>query len=239
MKSNPFETLFREFVQDFGGEVLPEALSGHTADYSFPADNIVAELKTLTEDATGKMKQKLQPIVGAWIRENGKLPEGFVDGNQYIMELKSIPAEIAQHWLRLLRVPADHLISDANRQIRDTKERLNLPLAKGLILIANEANYYHNDPESYRLILANILRKRMPDGSPRFAHLHGAVYFSPLGGIQTRSEGMYFWANLIDDHETPTATFQRRLREGWYAFLEKTGTRVRQYSEPTQTHSSN
>jgi hypothetical protein len=236
MTSKTFEALFRVFVKDFGGDVLPEALSGHTADYFFPGDNIIAELKTLTEDTTGKMKLKLQPRVRAWIRKHGKWPQGFIDENQYIMELKNAPAEIAQHWLRFLRGQADHLISDANRQIRDTKKRLDLPLAKGLILIANEANLYHNDPESYRLILANILQKRMPDGSLRFPHLHGAVYFSPLGGIQTRCEGMYFWANLIDVNDSPTAIFQSRLREGWYAFLEKTGTRVRQYSQPTQTY---
>src|ERR1700687_4183006 len=107
-----------------------------------------------------------------------------------MMDMKNMPTEIFDEWLRLLKVPVDHLIGDANRQIRDTKARLDLSSAKGLLIIANEANQYHNDPDSYRLLIVTVLGKRTLDGSPRFPHVQGAVYFSPLGGVQSRVENM-------------------------------------------------
>lgn len=147
-KLNPFETAFHKFVADFGGEGLPEAPNGHTADYYFRGSNVIAELKTLTEDITGRMRERLAPTVLAWVRKKGAVPPGWFEGSQYIMDMRNMPHEILDEWTRLLKVPVDHLIGDANRQIRDTKDRLSLPSAKGLIIIANEANRYHNDPDS-------------------------------------------------------------------------------------------
>ena len=93
-KQNPFETIFHDFVTAFGGEVLPEADHGHTADYFFRKRNIIAEL-------------------------------------------------------------------------------------------------YHDHPDSYRRLIADILRKRSPDGSLRYSHIHGGVYFS-AGDVKSREEKMYF-----------------------------------------------
>lgn len=55
-KHNPFELFFQCFVQDFGGEVLPESTKGHVADYLFRDQNIVGELKTLTVDQTNDLR---------------------------------------------------------------------------------------------------------------------------------------------------------------------------------------
>jgi hypothetical protein len=227
--------MFHKFVADFGGEILPEAPNVRTADYYFRESNVIAELKTLTEDVTEKMNQKLSPIVLTWIRKNGLLP-GSIKGRQFIMDMKNMPTEIFDEWMRLMKTPIDHLVAQANRQIRDTKERFNLMPAMGLIIIANEANQYHNDPDSYRLLILSVLGKRATDGSRRFPNVDGAVYFSPLGGVQSRAEKMYYWANLIDKTGTPFAKFQRDLRQGWYEYIEKeSGIKIRQHPQPETT----
>ena len=48
-KNSTFEGIFHDFVNDFGGEVLPEAQDGCTADYLFRKQNVIAELKGLAD----------------------------------------------------------------------------------------------------------------------------------------------------------------------------------------------
>jgi hypothetical protein len=77
-KQNPFESIFHDFVSDFGGEVLPEAPDGCTADYFFRKHSVVAELKSLTVDQTEDMNRKLTPTVQEWIAKNRERPPGFL-----------------------------------------------------------------------------------------------------------------------------------------------------------------
>jgi hypothetical protein len=80
-KRNPLESAFQDFVKDFGGEVLPKASDGHTADYLFRKHDVVAELKTLTADQTDGTNRKLTPMVQEWIRKNGRTPPGTMQGH--------------------------------------------------------------------------------------------------------------------------------------------------------------
>src|SRR5271157_5084979 len=192
---NPFEAFFHEFVKGFGGEVLPEAQDGHTADYLFRSQDIIAELKTLTVDQTDDINRKLTPRVLEWIRRNGRILPGLTQGPKHLVAFKDMPKEIQISWLGLLKAAVEPLIRDANRQIRDTKHRMNLRSAKGMMLNANGSNLYHDHPDSFRRLIAEVLRKRTPTGDLRFPHINGAVYFS-FDDVKSRDERMYFWANL-------------------------------------------
>jgi hypothetical protein len=239
-KQDQFELVFRNFVTDFGGTVLAEASGGHTADYLFPKHNIIAELKSLTVDQTDSMERKLTPVIMDWIRKNGQIPNGVREGDKYVVEIKNMPPEIQTVWLKFLKASAEVLIRDANRQIRDTKQRLALPSAKGLMIIANEGNPYHNDPRSFRLLLGDILRKRTPQGDLRFPHINAAVNFS-VKDVKARDQGMYFWANLQmsqapDEDVSPMVNFQKELQQAWYRYIEKVcHVEVRQHSEASAT----
>ncbi len=235
-KQNPFEAIFRDFVLDFGGEVLPEAPNGSSADYFFRRYNLIAELKSLTVDQTNEISRKLTPKVLSWVRANGQIPPRIVEGNQHFIAFKDMPREIQDFWLRLLKGSTEPLIRDANRQIRDTKSRMNLPSAKGILIIANEGNPYYDHPDSHRRLIAEILRKRTPAGDLRYPHINGAVCFS-IKDVKSRDEGMYFWANLQmkqapTEDVQPMVDFQRDLQQAWYSYLEqKAGIRVHQHSE--------
>jgi hypothetical protein len=233
-KQNEFELLFRDFVSGFGGEVLTETSDGKIADYIFRQHNIVAELKCLMEDQTQAMNKKLTQAVRNWWRKGGMMPAGYDSSKP--LEIATAPKEIADRWLEILKAPIENFIRDANRQIRATKSRLNLPDAKGLLLVFNQGNALHNRPKDFRLLMASVLRKRDKEKERRFPHIHGVVYFS-YDTIKTEQESMNFWAALelktgANEDLTPMTDFQNELQQAWYAFVEKKwGKRVRQFSE--------
>lgn len=159
-----FEDSFRTFVEEFGGEVLPEPSDAKSADYLFRKQNIVAELKCLVQDQTVKVNQKLNPVVNAWIKKHSQYPPGSFESGKYIIEIKNAPPEIREAWLKMLVAPLSDLIAEANRQIRATIRRYTLKDAKGMVLIFNEGNPLHNRPEDYKQLLVHVLRKRVRGG---------------------------------------------------------------------------
>jgi hypothetical protein len=92
---------------------------------------------------------------------------------------------------------------------------MSLSTAKGMILIANVANTYHSDFESYRKLMGSILRKRTPSGDVRFDQLHAAVYFS--WDQVMNDEGLYFWTNLRVGSPTQdgVAELARPISRAW------------------------
>ncbi len=235
---NDFEPVFNDFVKHFGGEVLPPSSEGKTADYLFREQNIVAELKCLMEDRTARVNAEVTKIVQQWYRKHRKLPSGF-DGKS--LPIATAPEEIQDAWLKVLAAPVEDLIKKANRQIRETKKRFDLPAAKGVALIFNERNLLHSRPEDYKLLLAKILRKRTEGLEIRFPHIQGVVYFS-FDTVKTPSEGMNFWAAIQLQHHPSedlrdVAQFQEDLQQGWYQDLQKrTGTVVRQFTRDSSGH---
>lgn len=235
---NSFEIFFQSFVEWFGGTVLKEASVGKTADYLFAHYGVVAELKTLLEDSTSEMDEKVKNIFDAWVAESNRLPTHTVEGVKFIIELRTVEPEIARKWINLLKQQIERLVKDANSQIADTKRRENLPSARGILLISNTSNTFHNDPIGFRLILGNLLRKRDPQGALRYPHIQGAVFFSSKD-VKSLKEDMYFWAPLqmkqsANEDVSDIIKFQRDLQKGWYRFItEATGTEIRQHYRDT------
>lgn len=232
-KQNEFELVFRDFVSSFGGEVLPETSDGRIADYVFRTQNVIAELKCLMEDQTNAMNKKVEQAVRDWWRNDGNIPAGYDSSKP--LEIATAPKEIADSWLEILKAPIENFIRDANRQIRETKTRLKMPNAKGLVLVFNQSNLLHNNPKDFRLVTGLVLRKRDKDKERRFPHIHGLVYFS-YDTIKSAKENMNFWAALQlktgpNEDVTPMRDFQKQLEQAWYAFVEKKwGKKVRQFS---------
>ena len=232
-KLSSFEIFFRSFVEWFGGTVLEEAPVGKTADYLFMQYNVVAELKTLLEDSTPEMNEKVKKMINAWMAESDSLPTHTIEEGKIIFELRSVEADIAHKWVDRLRQQVERLVNSANSQIAETKRRENLPNARGILLIHNTSDTYHNDPRGYRLILGNLLSKRDHLGALRYQHIQGVVYFSK--DVRSVEENMYFWTPLQmkqtpDEDVSDIIKLQRDLQQGFYRFItETTGTRIRQH----------
>ena len=217
-KLSPFEISFQTFVKRFGGTVLEEAPVGKTADYLFVQYNVVAELKTLLEDGKPDMDEKVKKIINAWMAESDSLPTHTMEDGKIIFALQSVEADIARKWVGRLRQQVERLVKDANSQIADTKCRQNLPHARGILLIHNTSNTYHNDPRGYRDILGSLLKKHDPHGALRYPHLQGAVFFSK--DVTSVKEDMYFWSPLQmkrtpDEDVSDIKKFQRDLQQGF------------------------
>ena len=110
-----FEALFRAFVKDFGGEVLPEGRQ-RSADYFFRPYNVVAELKCLVVDQTLDTLKKLGALID---QRRAALPPQ--PGPADILRLFECSETFRQGWGKVLLAPIENLIRDANRQIRQRR----------------------------------------------------------------------------------------------------------------------
>src|SRR5690349_1764621 len=151
---NRFESIFRDFVQDFNGKLLPES-DFETADYFFPKDNVIAELKTLEADARLEHATKVQGLVADWKRRRLIIVMG-----RAVIHLRRLNPICQREWISVLQAPVERIIRKANSQIRSTKEQLGIDNVKGLLLIANDGNLLHTDPIDYMTLIARVLQKR-------------------------------------------------------------------------------
>jgi hypothetical protein len=229
MSHEDFEAHFRIFIRDFGGMVLPEN-NAKSADFLFPKDNIVAELKTLQEDARREHATKLQELVADWRRRGLMMVFG-----RTIISLQKLNPVCQREWLHILEVPVERIIGKANRQIRSTKQFLKLSNAKGLLLIANDGNFLHTGPTDYMILVSRVLQKKTPTGERRFPNISGVVYFSYR--IGSRDEAIPFWAagDIEPKGDIPMREFQERLRRGWVSYMERvTGLPIKEVFKPIE-----
>ena len=235
-KSNSFESYFGEFVIQAGGAVLAEAPGDQagvmTADYYFEKQNVVTELKTLMEDSSAKMDSMMLDAIKEWEGNPLTIPVKIDANNLPYVDPDSIPEIIRKRWKDKLFQEIERNIKSANKQIAHTKERFNLPTARGVILVSNESNAYHNNPRSYREALGALLLKRTATGERKYPHIDGGVYFSKA--LPSRLEKMPFWSPFhIEEPNNTNAELQAfilELRTQWYAYIERTtGVTVRQH----------
>ena len=232
-KQNSFEAYYKAFVTDFGGSVLPEANDVKTADYWFPKYNVLAELKTLSEDSTLAMDELLKNAVLSWGGDFTKIPiKTDSNGFPYVGQ-EHIPDEVRKKWTDKQFQQIERLVKQAQKQIASTKVRAGLSTARGVILVSNSGNPYHNNPLSYREALGALILKRAPAGGRKYPAIDGGVYFSK--DLKSREHGAPFWAPFhVEQPGNPVgaeiSSFLLDLRTGWYTYIEKTtGVTVRQH----------
>lgn len=235
MPKTKFESVFRRFVEDFGGEIVPEAEDGQpSADYVFRQYRVVAELKCLVVDRTADILNKLREIIeqrragaGSQAQQPGPddilLPFTSGDG-----EKLSIPFDesFQRAWQKVLLAPIENMIRGANKQIRATKERLSDPSAHGVVLIFNESDPLHAaSPQHFARLVGEVIQKPH-SGERRFPHIQGMVYFS-FRTIETFDEQtqkyMSIWlpAQVRGDTVREVKRFQYDLGLGWRQYVER------------------
>jgi hypothetical protein len=217
MLKNAFETAFREFVPEIGGQLIPTTPGAHSADFLFPQDDVIAELKTLLEDARREYDTKMRFLVHDWQRRGLILAYGTV-----IISLRELNPICQREWIDVLQPPIENIVKDANRQIRSSKQTLGREYAKGVLVIANDGNLLHTRPLDYMRLVGIVLRKKTPSGEPRFPHIHGIVYLSYR--IPSAAEKLPFWVDgTVNDpaRETALCNFHSKLRLGWYDYVSQ------------------
>jgi hypothetical protein len=211
-----FENYFKGFVAHMGGVVLPEGES-ESADYHFPHDGIIGELKILERDARAEYAKRLEELSASWMKRGLLIVFGTVK-----ISLQTVNPICQREWLNLLQPPIERILRKANSQIRSSKVALNAPEAKGLLLIANNGNLLHTSPEDYMNLVARALAKKTQNGEPQFPHILGVVYFSYK--VMAAGENAPFWyaGNTNPNGDEQMQGLQNQLMKGWWDYFGRT-----------------
>lgn len=141
------EKLLNEVVVSYGGNLVVDFVSRHidtpNADYVFYEQNVIAELKCFQKDPFNSIEDsdRVKFLLDKWRKA------GYFDNEEEVKQMlikRKLPKECFNDLVKLSRKTIDRAIHHANKQIVETKKLLNLPNAKGLLLVANDGNYFFN-----------------------------------------------------------------------------------------------
>jgi hypothetical protein len=219
----PVESEMNACVQAFGGELgenlRPTVNSPRNADYIFRNDDVVAELKCLENDLfTPAHAQKLGVLVQDWARR-ALIPRVY--GTMQI-GLRSVPEICRREWVGLMEKPVKRVLEGANQQVKATKQFLNLPTAKGVLLLANEG--VSLPPSELMYLVHQVLKSRKEDSTPVFSSIDWIVLFSVNRPMRLAKEARdsHYWLPAYRELSDPEAeSFLERLRECWIQHFGK------------------
>jgi len=210
----------REFatcVRKIGGEVLADRFGPNpvfeNADYAFAQDGVIAELKRLECDTRTKptFKQRVSALHAQWIRE-GKVPP-LPYGS---FSTKNLPRECAVQIENILTERLRRVVEKANSQIKQTKEVLRLPDAKGLLLLANDGDMIF-ELDGVLHFLHRVLHGK-------YRQINQVVYFTvnyTVTGPRIPTPARIWMPLVINDAPEPDRpsidkVFMDKLMAGWF-----------------------
>lgn len=196
--------------------LTPEQRKAQKADFFFERRRIIAEAKVLEADPAWKIEDRLKPyqrrpewpiFYGAW--ELSKILRKFPDGadiNRKVFE--AITSAILKH------------ITDANRQIRDTKKTFRLSDSGGFLILGNDSITILS-PIVIAHRVHRVLNKRTPQGEPQFPHINtvwmiSENYVADLGDGRTGIPALVFQNDVPDPANVEG--FSDTLHHRWAAF---------------------
>lgn len=183
------ETFFNEFVEYFGGELISKNENNLTdrenADYLFKDQNVIAELKCFQKDLFNSEEDipRLFSYFEKW-EKKGLIHSG--DILKIIFGSKQIPKECYVDLLESCSKTIDRALHKANKQIIESKRTLEMPNAKGIVLLCNDGNYFIQNDKFLGLI-ANMMGRKYLD-----SEIDAFVYFT-LNQVSTIPNSELDW----------------------------------------------
>lgn len=225
------EPVFNEFVKTFGGELVSEIVgkepSFPNADYLFREDCVIAELKCLQKNfLTGAVYQKkIDKLYNSWIREGLISPM-----SRRTIDSRILPDKCQKDLQKIAKNYLETIVKKANLQIRETKARLNLPNAKGVLLLANDGNY-SLETESVLILVTSIIRYQ-------FTNVNYVAYFTVnmQAELRTLEGDIYVWAMAHGEKEKEYSyEFLHKLGDAWIEHVNKvTGIKHKVINAPKE-----
>lgn len=223
----PVEATFNEYVKKFGGQLISELLHAdpqrpQNADYFFSSHSVIAELKCFEKDLFNNREDVER--IGRIIKKNHD--SGLVDGYRgfrWLLGQEQLPSEYRRDMLTLARRYYENAIRKADKQIESTKKLLDLPNARGLVLLANDGNYFSHPADALGLI-AQVMQNHFMK-----SHLDGFVYFTVNTVIKVpdNDRELLYWVPSYRKTGDGLADFVNLLGAGWGDFYaEKIGQEV-------------
>ena len=223
-RTTPLQSIVDPFVKGIGGELISELVGNDSppssADYLFRRHNVIAELKTLQTESFGDpFRRKLGDRMGDWHRD-GRLR---VFGTTRV-ESKRLAPECQEDIFNVMASPLQrHVVGDANRQIKSTKEILNMPGAKGLLWVASDGNE-DLQPNDVWFLLTRILQKKHKSGEPLFSNIHALAYFSPRMQVQlpqSKQPAIFWFSGCRQPDDQQMAACLNELYTAWPRYVAR------------------
>jgi hypothetical protein len=208
------EEAFGKFVKATGGVLISEILGPSpafaNADYLFRDEGVVAELKCLEKDVMDgeTFQTRISAALEDWIVK-GKIPPF---SGRIQIHSASLPQDCQHELFNILRRPLVGAITKANQQIKATKAHLNLPHAKGLLLLVNNGCWSLESDAVLYLADTSL--------GDRFRSINSVVYFTVnmparMPGIQNDA---LVWVPAGRKGIDPVENgFLDHLQRGWFA----------------------
>ena len=214
MKGCADEATFNLFVERFGGrriDAIHHALEVQNADYVFPEDKVIIELKTIETEIhnTDQFREKMTVL-------NRRILARFKKGPL------SLDPVVQREWLKgfvdLYRPPIARLIKKANAQIKSTSQNLGYADYKGVLLLVNDG--LKELPP--RLMLPTLGRVLTGSCSSIRAVIYLTNHYVIIPGDEY---GRIIWAPLYanPDEDDQLVEFVNRLGKEWFDFCEELG----------------
>jgi len=211
----PAEETFDRFVKSFEGQKISDLLSGNpsfqNADYLFPNENVIAELKTLQTDfgTTDSFRAKHIELAKKYLSESRMTLSAIFHSAEQ-------PKEYIGDLLRLFRPSLCRILKKANRQLRDTKRKLNLPNTPGILLLIND-DFLSLEPRFISSIIYEIL-------SHSYSSIDACVYLTlnHYVDIPGNNYENLLWIPVYYSERSPASLrgFVNKLGSQWFQFLE-------------------
>lgn len=214
------EEAFSDFVEKFGGEVSDRTLKGankpSNADYLFHREKVVAELKLLKEDPfkNKEFKKALAKKTDEWLRK------GYITRPELskVTKTNQLPDKCYQDVEKLYIRSIKNHIEKANKQIKETKQRLGLSDYKGLLFLASDGNYFLQ-PRHVKQAVEKLLAS-----GKFYTSISTVLYFTVniAATIPNAPHLSKLWVALyrLGFERVPTV-FLDELFDKWVAFYEK------------------
>lgn len=210
------EEKFSEFVPTFrNGRIVRELIPDQpimtlNADFYFPDDRIVAELKCMEKDSRDTYHERILQAFAHFGHSGG-------DVMGFLFRGEPMPQRVAARLRQQIGNPLRQALRKANKQIAATKHHLKVPDGFGLAVFANDNNFGLTPADSLAILSKAALGLST-------CHVDGIVYTTPniyhdSGDNIARS----IWTPMYAKGKEALADFVNPLGTAWIDYAEQFG----------------
>ncbi|VVT23345.1 hypothetical protein [Rhizobium sp. EC-SD404] len=210
------EPEFANFVPTFrNGQIVRDLMPDQpamtlNADFYFPEDRVVVELKCMETDSRDAYPERVARAF-AHFGHTGSELMGF------LFRGEPMPERVAGRIRQQIANPLRQALRKANRQIAATKHHLNIPDAFGLAVFANDNNFGLT-PANALSILGNAALGLSN------CHVDGFVYMTPNVYHHTGDDiARSVWVPLYSEGKESLADFVNSFGNAWIDYAEQFG----------------
>lgn len=225
------ESFLREFVRSIGGlvieDALPEPRLFANADFAFPAESVVAELKEIETEFSNSasFKKGFSELLDRVAMEQPDWRPTLLGGDG------KVPKWLNSELIRLFRPPLSRILKKANLQLRETKQHFEITSNTGVLLLVNDG-FTSISPYFIQALISEILLNS-------YSSISCCVYLTVNRYIDfpEDAEPKLIWSpKYAEAAPDSLVEFVDDLGRQWFNFIEsKLGsfTSRREIQEPT------